>query len=145
MAIQRIEIDKDKVLLPGDRIELHFKTTSMLWVTAAQIALIEWRIGKRDDWEILSNSLPANNRVIFTILVKDSAKTSPVLQTAGIGVTAAVIAAAIVAVGVISWLTLDKVLQIMETPEGKIAVAGTGVGIAAAGIGLLLLLLLPKK
>jgi len=83
----RIEIDKNKVLLPGDRIELHFKTTGLVWLQAAQIALIEERVKNRSDWQIISNSLPANNRVIFTIEIIEPPE--PGLQRAGVGVTAA--------------------------------------------------------
>jgi len=147
MALQKVEIDKNKVLLPGDVIELHFLTTSMLWIQSAQIAIIEWKLEKRKDWTIISNSLPANNRVIFTVMVNSEQRELQAgeYQTAGIGVTAVAIAAAIVAVGAITWLTLDKVLQLQETPAGKIAVAGTGLGIAAAGIALLLFFILPRK
>ena len=142
MALQRIEIDKDKPLNPGDVIELEYRCTGLVWITAAQVALIEWRIGKRDDWEIISNSLPENNRITFRILIKSAKPQGPVLQTAG--VTGALIAGAILAatVGVVSWLTLDKIYQVfekvIESPEGKIAVAGMG----AAGIAILIIVLL---
>lgn len=141
MALQRIEIDKDKPLNPGDRIEMHFKTTGMVWLTATQIALIEWRIGKRDDWEIISNSLPENNRVIFTILIKEPPKDEPKLQTAS--VTSALIAASILAVsvGILIRFTLGPIYQIIETPAGKIAVAGTGLALPIiAGVVLIGLL-----
>lgn len=131
----KIEIDKNKPLNPGDVIELHFKSFGMAWLKAAQIAMIDWMLKGRPEFEILSWQIPTNTTVIFECRVK---KTNPVV------VTAAVIAAAIVAVGVVAWLTLDKVYQIMETPAGKIGVAGTGVGLAAAGI-IALLALLPKK
>ena len=145
MALQRVEIEKNKVLVPGDRIEMHFRTTGMLWLQSTQIAMIEWRMSKRKDFRIISNSLPANNRVIFTIDITEPPKEEPQLQRAGIALTAAVIAASIVAVGIIAWLTLDKVYQIQESPAGKIAVAGTGIGIAAAGIAALLFLILSRK
>lgn len=149
MALQRVEIDKDKVLVPGDRIEMHFRTVGLVWLQAAQIALIEYRIGKRKDFRILSNSLPANNRVIFTIEIIQPPADQPELQTAGAGaivLTVAKIAGVIIALGVV-WLTLDKTFQIVEkivdSPGGKVAVAGTGIGIAAAGIAALLYFL-PK-
>jgi len=132
----RVEIDKNKVLVPGDRIEMHFKTSGLVWLQAAQIALIEERVKNRSDWQIISNSLPANNRVIFTIEIIQPPE--PGLQTAGVGVTAAIIGTVIVAAGVVSWLTLDKVEQIMESPAGQVAVAGSGVGMAALGIAALL-------
>lgn len=140
MALQKVEIDKNKVLLPGDRIEMHFKTTGLVWLQAAQIALIEYKIGKRKDFRIISNSLPANNRVIFTVEVIKPPADQPQMQTAGM--TGALIAAAILAgtVGIVSFFTLEKIYQIMESPSGKIAVAGSGVGLAALGIAALFLI-----
>jgi len=145
--MQRTEIDKNKVLNPGDVIELHFKTTSMLWIQSAQIAAIEWKFEKRKDWQIISNSLPFNNIIIFTVLVKEQMREidETEMQTASISITAAVIAAAIIGCGIIAWLTLDKIYQIQESPVGKLAVGGTGIGIAAAGLAALLFLILPRK
>lgn len=122
--MEKIEIDIDKQLQPGDIVEMHFKTTGMTWLTAAHIAMIEWQIEKRKDFRIRSWTLPANNKVVFAI---ETLKTNPVI------VTAAVIAAAIIGVGVVAWLTLDKVYQIVESPAGKVAAVGMGsLGIAAA-------------
>lgn len=141
MALQRIEIDKNKPLMPGDVIELEYRCTGMVWITSAQVALIEWKLARRTDWEIISNSLPENNRITFKILIKSKTPQDPKLQTASIGVTALMVSAAIVAVGVIGWLTLDKIYQLTETPAGKIAVAGMGAaGIAVLIIALLMLL-----
>jgi hypothetical protein len=145
MALERVEISDTKALNPGDRIEMHFKTSGMVWLQSTHIALIEYRLAGRKDFEIISNSLPEKNRVIFTIEIKQPPKEEPGLQRASVGLTAGIIAASIIAVGIVAWLTLDKVYQIQESPVGKIAVAGTGVGIAAAGIAAVLLLLLPRK
>lgn len=145
MALQRVEIDKDKKLLPGDIIEMHFRTTGMVYIQAAQIGLIEWRLSGRKDFSIIRNSLPENNRVIFTVEILKPEDEKPGLQTAGI--TGAQIAAAIFAVAVfgIFYLSLEKIYQIMESPAGKAAVAGAGIGLAALGIAALLLILLPRK
>lgn len=123
--MEKIEIDKNKPLVPGDRIELHFLTTGMVWLTAAQIALIESRLEKRKDFRILSHSLPANNRVIFTAQIL---KTNPVI------VTASIIGGLIIGAGVVAWLTLDKVYQIIESPTGKAVVGSTAIGFAAIAI-----------
>lgn len=123
--MEKVEIDKNKPLNPGDIIEMHFSTTGMVWPTAAQIALIEWRLEKRKDFRILSHSLPAGNKVFFTIEVL---KTNPVI------VTAAVIGAAIIGAGVVAWLTLDKVYQIIEAPAGKALVGGTALFIPALAV-----------
>jgi len=130
--MEKIEIDKNKPLNPGDGIEMHFVTTGMVWLTAAQIALIEWQLEKRKDFRIMSHSLPAGNLVIFEINVL---KTNPVV------VTAAVIAAAIIGAGVVAWLTLDKVYQIIESPAGKAVVGGTAISFAALAVIAILILL----
>ncbi len=88
--MEKVEIDKNKPLKPGDRIEMYFKTTGMVWITAAQIAIIEYRLAGRQGFRILSWSLAGPNTVIFTVQVK---KTNPVI------VTAAVIGVAIIGAG----------------------------------------------
>jgi len=123
--MEKIEIDKNKPLNPGDVIEMHFKTIGMVWVTAAQIALIEWRLADRKDFRILSYSLPSGDRVIFEV---QALKTNPVI------VTASVIAAAIIACGVVAWLMLDKVYQIIEAPAGKALIGGTALFLPALAI-----------
>lgn len=128
MIMERIEIDKNKPLKPGDRIEMYFRSTSMVWIKAAQIALIDYRLAGRHDFRILSWSLDGPNTVIFTVQVK---KTNPVV------VTAAVIGAAIIGAGVVAWLTLDKVLQIIESPTSKVMAGGA---VVAAIVGLLVLI-----
>ena len=131
---ERVEINKSKPLNPGDIIELEFKTAGKTWIPSIQIAMIEWKLARRDDWAILSNSLPVAGRITFKVLIKNKYPDEPELQRAGVGVTAIMIGSAIVAVGLVSWLTLDKVYQLvekMDTPAGKVAMAGIGsVGIA---------------
>ena len=140
--MEKIEIDKNKPLNPGDIIEMHFVTTGMVYLTATQIALIEWRLEKRKDFRILSHSLPANNRVFFTIeIIKPAAKDVPQVYKAGVGITAAVIGAAIIGAGVVAWLTLDKVYQIVESPVGKVVAGGTAVSFAALAVIAILVLL----
>lgn len=140
--MEKIEIDKNKALVPGDVIEMHFKTAGMLWLTSAQIALIEWKLEKRTDFRIISHSLPVGNRVIFTIRITEPAPgETPKVYAAGIGVTAAIIGAAIIGAGVIAWLTLDKVYQIIETPAGKAAVIGTSLFLPALAVIAILVLL----
>lgn len=140
--MKRIEIDKNKPLNPGDVIDLEYKTAGTLWIPSIQVAMIEWQLSKRDDWEIISNSLPAQGRITFKVLIKSKVPDDPKLQRAGIGVTALMVSGAIVAVGLVTWLTLDKVYQYVEiapkaieelskTPAGQVAMAGAGsLGIA---------------
>lgn len=121
----KTEIDKNQPLNPGDIIEMHFSTMGMVWVKATQIALIEWRLEGRKDFTILSVSTPGLNSVVFTIQIL---KTNPVI------VTAAVIGGVIIGAGVVAWLTLDKVYQILETPAGKAAIGGTALFLPALAI-----------
>ena len=116
METKKVEIDINKSLSPGDIVELHFKTVGMTWIQATQIASIEWWFKlTKPPFEILEWSIPEDNKVIFTIRVK---KTNP------FPITVVVIAAAICAVGVIAWLTLDKAYQVLETPGGQIVATG---------------------
>lgn len=132
--LERVEINKSKPLKPGDLIELEYKTVGKLWIPAIQIAMVEWKFTRRKDWAILSTSLPEAGRITFRVLIKNKYPDEPELQRAGIGVTAIMISAAICAVGLVTWLSLDKVYQLvekMDSPSGKIAMAGIGsVGIA---------------
>lgn len=145
--MQRIEIDKNKKLNPGDVVELEFKTLGDVWFPAAQIAMIEAALANRTDWEIISNTLVVAGRITFTVLIKKYEPEGSWLQPAGtelqsslvfttIAVTAATIGASICAVGLVTWLVLDKVYQIVE--ESEVA----AVGIGAAGIALLIYVLI---
>lgn len=133
--MQKVEIDKDKPLQPGDIIELHFKTFGGTWLRATHIALIEWKLEGRTDFTVLSWQLPDHQTLIFEIRVE---KTNPVL------VTAAIIAGVIIAAGVVAWLTLDKVYQILDLPAGKIFAGGFGA-LAAVVAVVIVLGLLQKK
>ncbi len=130
--MERIEIDKNKALSPGDIVELHFRSIGLFWIMATQLAAIEYRLSREKTFRILNWRISDKNKIIFKV---------EVLQTNPVIVTAVVIAAAIAGVGVIAWLTLDKVYQILETPAGKIGIAGIGsLGVVAAIAGLLVLL-----
>ena len=54
---------------------------------------------------------------------------------------ASVIAAIVIGGGLFTWLSLETVYKITDSPEGKLALAGTGlVGVAAVLVAVLLLL-----
>jgi len=140
--MEKILIGKNKELFPGDVIEMHFRTSGMALLTAAQIALIEWKLEKRKDFRIMSHSLPIGNRVIFEIrITKLPAEDVPKVYKAGLGITAAIIGAAIIGAGVVAWLTLDKIYQIVETPAGAAMVAGTSLFLPALAVIAILFLL----
>lgn len=132
---EKVEIERDKPLKPGDIVELHFRSWGMTWLRAAQIAAIEHTLSRETHWRIISSEIPETNRVIFRVQV---IKSNPII------VTVAVIAAAIMGVGFMTWLTFDKAYQILETPAGRLGIAGLGTMGLAAGI-MALLALLPNK
>jgi len=136
----RVEIDQNEPLQPGDIVELEFIGFSMLWLQAAQIAAIEYWINlTRKEFTILNWSIPEKNKVIFRVRVNS---TNPVL------ITALVIAGAITAVGVVAWLSLDKVYkittEITQSPAASVAIGGIGSLAIVAAI-ILFLGLFEKK
>lgn len=148
----KVLIDKDAPLNPGDRVELHFKSSGMAWIKAAQIAIIDARLSNRKDWRIKNFQTPVDQPTLLICTVevlKDQPESEPEMQTAGVGVTCAIIAATVVACGIVYGLTLQKSFliarDVAQSPAGQVAVAGTGIGIAAAGIAALALIFLPKK
>ena len=134
--MQRIEIEPNKPLQPGDIIEMEFSSVGMLWIQAAQLALIEWRLADRSDFTILNHSVVEKTKIIFKIRIDSSGNDEMAeveIQEAAIITTAVVIGAAILAAGAIAWLTLDKVYQIITEPAGQVLVGGIGaIGIAVA-------------
>lgn len=153
--MQRIEIDENQVLNPGDRVELHFKSSGMAWIKAAQIALIDARLSNRDDWRIDSFETPDDQPTLIICTVRVLGKTAqqetagPERQEAGLGVvvTCAAIAGVIITAGVVYSLTLQKTFLIVQdvaaSPAGKVAVAGGGLALAAIAI-IALISILPK-
>lgn len=142
--MEKILIDKNKQLNPGDVIEMHFKTAGMALLTAAQIALIEWKLEKRKDFRILSHSLPIGNMVIFTILITEPAPgEAPQVYQASVVASAFAIAKIIAGVTIagLFYLSLVKVYQIMESPAGKVAVTGTALFLPALAVVAILILL----
>jgi len=132
--MQRIEIDPNTPLQPGDIIEMEFTSIGMIWIQAAQIALIEWRLADRTDFTILNHSVTEPTRIIFKIRIESNGSDEKAeVYEAAIITTAAVISAAILAAGAIAWLTLDKVYQIITQPAGQVFIGGIGaIAIAIA-------------
>ena len=133
--IQKVLIDKDKPLDPGDVIELHFRTYGGTFLRAVQLAMIDEKLEGQPGFRILSWTLPTPQTVIFKVRIE---QTNPII------VTAALIVGFIVVVGLVAWLVFDKVYQIIESPAGKIGVGGLGLFAAAAAV-VAIVALLPKK
>ena len=133
--IERVEIDLDGPLSPGDIIELHFETIGMTYIKAAQMALIEWLLRNRKEFRILSWSIPTPTTAIFEVQVL---KTNPIL------ITASVIGAIIITAGLIFFISLKTAYKIVESPTGSLALGGFGaLAMVAAIAGLIMLL--PKR
>jgi len=134
--IEKILIPPETELLPGDLIELHFRTIGLTWIKAAQIAAIESRIRRSKLIDFVRANYWDPGYLIFTVRVL---KSNPVVLT--VAAVAGIIAGATVIVGGIAWVLLDKTYKIIETPAGQIALGGMGAaGVVAAILGLLMLL-----
>ena len=163
----KVLIDKNQPLTRGDIIELHFAASGMNWIKATQIVLIEREFEGREDWEIINFETPVDLPNLLIITVRVLGGKRPAGETPGatgswlrmnlvvssVAITVAVIAASIIGVNIVGFLTLraayqmigEDVKKVIESPTGKLAVAGTGIGLAAAGIAALILIFLPKK
>ena len=67
----KIEIGYNTELYAGDVVEFHFKTWGMVWIQAAQIALIEKRLRDDPRFEILNTEVVNKSKVIVTLVVLD--------------------------------------------------------------------------
>lgn len=131
--MEKIPIDINEPLNPGDLIELHFSSIGLVWIQAVQVALIEWRLKSRKDFTIVNSEVIDKTRLIFRVRIE---KTNPVL------ITVAVIAGAIAVAGVGIWLTftgaykltpaaqLGSIKEFLADPTGKILAVG---GLAVIG------------
>ena len=133
-----VKIDKDKPLNPGDIVELDFEIISNLWLGSAEIAMIEVQLSNRSDFEIISNSLPAEGMITFKVLVKSSRQQEPKYQTAGIDIlTVAVIGGLVIGAGLTYALILRETRLLKETPSspgGQIALSGFGIACIALSV-----------
>ncbi len=130
--MEKIEIGKNELLSPGDRIEVHFNAPGATWLKATEAALIESRLERREEFRIRSINYQVPGKLIFTIEVL---KTNPVIVTAGM------IVLAILGVGGILGLVLvlDKILKIIQTTAGSMST------VALAVIGIIVALIFYKK
>lgn len=121
--------DYNEPLEPGDIIELHFMATGLFWITAAQIAIIEYKLDSDKRFQIRNWTIFEPNEVVFKVEVL---KTNPEL------VTVAVIAAAIIGVGIVFKLTLDSAYKLVNVPAEALqqpAMQAIAIGIIIAVLG----------
>ncbi|MBA7518477.1 hypothetical protein ES705_10547 [subsurface metagenome] len=140
--MEKIEIDKDVPLNPGDIIEMHYITAGMGIITATQNRTdrVAARSAERfRDFELSTAAWLESCRIY--IQIKEPAMDDPQVAGVGVAITAAIIGAAIIGAGVIGLMSLDKILLIMESPAAKVAVVGFGSLAAAAAIALVISIL----
>jgi len=143
--MERIEIDENEPLQPGDIIEMHCRTIGLTWLTAAQVAILEWKLKGQPNFQLVSSTY-SGNRIVLKIRIIEPAGHQVPMQKAGVVSAALIIkVVAAVSIGVLAWLSLDKIYKIVESPAGKIGVAGLGTMALTAGIGGLLAILSKSK
>ena len=64
-------LTKDVPLVKGQRVRLRFQASSGKWRRATQIAIIEWRLKKVKDLEIIRSNDLGTSEVVFEIEIKD--------------------------------------------------------------------------
>ena len=104
----KIKIDKNKILNPGNMIEMHFRSVGMVWLKAAQCALIERKLKDEKGFRIISWNYMQPQKVIVKIKI---IKTNPIIATGAVLAGKIILAAGIV--GAV-WLTFDKIYLIVE-------------------------------
>jgi len=125
--ITKTEIDKNTQLNAGDVIEMHFNYSGGAWVKDVYIALAENQISKNPRY-LMQSQQYLDTEFIFTLKIVNPNPADIPAQEAGISPT--LIAAGILAMGtgLFFYLSLSKVYKIMDSPAGKIAVAGMSLG-----------------
>lgn len=134
----RTEISTDEPLYPGDKIEMEFKYLGPDWLylRAAELAALQWRLQQANpDWELESWQSTGDKLILEFLIKQPPADVPPEFQQAAVVTTAAIIAVIVLGGGLFTWLCLDKVYKITESPAGKVALAGTG----SLGIGVLVI------
>ena len=99
--------DYNATLDPGDIVELTFLSTGWFWIQATQIAIIDYQLSNDERFKIRSWTIYEPNKVVFKVEVL---KTNPAL------ITVAVIAAAIIGIGIVFKLTLDSAHKLINIP-----------------------------
>ena len=111
--MEKIEIDKDRKLNPGDVVLLHFLTPGATWLKATECAMIESSLERRTEFMITGIDYWQPGKVIFEVEVL---KTNPLIVTVGYIVSAVLGTTAIfLAAG---WM-FEKAELVFETPAAK--------------------------
>ena len=122
--MQKIEIDKNLILNPGDVVELHYKTPGGKWMKATEAAIVEYALEGREDFRINSIDYLQPGKIIIEVKVLTS---NPVL------VTIAVISASIAIVALAFGWMFDKAYLVGKTvPAQAISVGFVIVAVIVA-------------
>lgn len=111
----KTEIRKDKVLDPGDVVELHFKAPGGKWLKATESAIVEHTLERRKDIKIISINYNLPGKVIFTV---------EVLETNPVVVTVAVICGAIAIAAIAFGWMFDKAYLVAKTMPAQVLSLG---------------------
>lgn len=113
--MEKVEIDKDQALNPGDVVDLHFKTPGGDWLKATEAAVVEWSLEGRKDFKVLAIDYWQPGKVILTVEVQ---KTNPVILT--VAVICGAIAVAAIAFG---WM-FEKAYLVSKTVPAQVLSVG---------------------
>ena len=114
----KIEVDQDKELWPGDRVELYFKAPGPDWMKAIEAALVESAMENRPDFQIICIDYWQPKRVILEVEVT---RTNPAIVTVGL-IVGAILATAGLSLAA-GWM-FEKALLLVEATPTKIGLAG---------------------
>ena len=145
---QRIEIDRNKKLDPGEIVELVYDMIgSMNWIyfRATQVALLEYYLSKKNPyWKFLSFVDTDDQLIVKFEVLPMPENADPQIQHAG--VTAALIGAFVLGSFIFAYLSLDKVYLIKSLPDQPgDTIQKTGIGLAGIAAGGLVLYYLYTK
>jgi len=79
--MEKTEIDKNQVLNPGDRVELHYKTPGGDWLKATEAAVVEYALEGREDFEVITMDYWQPGKTVLTVEIKE---TNPVVVTVAV-------------------------------------------------------------
>ena len=123
--MEKIEIDKDQVLNPGDVVELHFYTPGGSWIKATEAAVVEYALEGRTDFRINSIDYLQPGKIVVECKVQE---TNPVIVT--VAVICGAIAVAAIAFG---WM-FDKAYLLSKTAPAQVLSVGVIVVAVALAI-----------
>lgn len=122
---ERIENPAGYEAVIGEKLEMHFRITSLPLLNKIQQGIIKNRLNVNPAYKVVETSSTENEFIVTIVIVKNP---FPLVLAIGGVITACA--------GFFIWASLDKVYKIIETPTGRIismgAVAGAVMAVVAA-------------